>query len=355
MRFPKFSIPKTIRVGKTSVRIHAAINFLILAGCCSFLLTGSIISFATLINQALHRPPVQPQNGCNGHPELCDRRYSEITQVGAHESAFVGIMPSENQNYDVTTQLDAGIRFLQTQTHKNHFGQLALCHTHCLMENAGLLSDYLLTIKEWLDTHPKEVVTLLLTTHDNIPMTSFDHAYNVSGIKPYTYTPPLLPDNKTPAYVPLATWPTLSQLIAQNQRLITFMDYGAPHPAASYILPEFAYFWETPFDSTSPSSLSQCDMDRPMHLVKSEKNRATKKTEGFMYIVNHFLDTEVGQVSIPNRRDAARTNSWAGKGGIGDRVGVCTGKWGRRPGVVLVDFFERGEVIRVQDRLNGFL
>ena len=74
-----------------------------------------------------------------------------------------------------------------------------------------------------------------------------------------------------------------------------------------------------------------------------------------MYIVNHFLDTEVGQVSIPNRRDAGRTNSWMGKGGVGERVDVCETKWGRKPAVVLVDFFEMGEIVRIQNRLNGFL
>ena len=56
-------------------------------------------------------------------------------------------------------------------------------------------------------------------------------------------------------------------------------------------------------------------------------------------------------VSIPDRRDAKRTNSWKG---IGEHVRVCEGKWGRQPGVVLVDYFEQGEVIKAQNLLNGF-
>ena len=305
-------LPKTVGFGKTSVRIHTAINFLILTSCCSLLLINAFIAIITQINQSLHRPRTQPQNGCNGHPELCTRRYSDITQIGAHESAFVGIMPFDNQNFDVTVQLDAGIRFLQIQTRRNHFGQLALCHTHCLMENAGLLSDYLLSVREWLDHHPQEVVTLLLTTHDQFNMTAFDHAYTVSGAKHYAFTPPIV--NNTVSFLPLSAWPTLGTLIAQNTRLITFMDYGAPNPVAPYILPEFIYFWETPFDSTDPATLHQCNMDRPRNLLRTEKNTQTQKTRGFNYIVNHFLDTEVGVVSIPDRRDAKRTNSWEGIG-----------------------------------------
>ena len=75
--------------------------------------------------------------------------------------------------------------------------------------------------------------------------------------------------------------------------------------------------------------------------------------------MNHFLDTELkvgvggGGVSIPDRRDVGRTNMWEGKGGIKEHVEVCVAKWGRRPGVVLVDFFERGEVVWAQDVMNG--
>ena len=220
------------------------------------------------------------------------------------------------------------------------------------MENAGLLSDYLLAVREWLDKHPQEVVTLLLTTHDDFNMTAFDKAFAVSGAKHYAFTPPIV--NHTVSYLPLASWPTLGALIAQNKRLVTFMDYGAPDPAAPYILPEFRYFWETPFDSTDPAILSQCNMDRPGYLARSEKNTQTAKTRGFNYIINHFLDTEVGPLSVPDRRDAKKTNNWVGRGGIGEHVKACEAKWGSKPGVVLVDYFEEGEVIRAQDLMNGF-
>ena len=340
-----------IRFGKKSVRIHVAINFLLLATCCGVLLTNAIISYSTQIYQLLNRPATQAQNGCNGHPSLCMRRYSEYTQVGTHGSAFVGIMPADNQNYNIRVQLDAGIRFLQIQTHKNHFGQLSLCHTHCMLQDAGLLSSYLATVKEWLDSHPQEVVTVLITTHDHFPMSAFDHAFNVSGAKPYVYIPPL--KNLMKESLPHDAWPTLGELIGKGTRLITFMDYGAPNLVAPYILPQFFYFWETPFDSTDPAALSRCDIDRPAHL--STKLVATNETRKYNYIVNHYLDTEVGVVDIPNRRDTWRTNSWAGAGGIGQHVEACVERWGEGPAVVLVDYFEKGEVILAQNRMNGLL
>lgn len=56
---------------------------------------------------------VQPTNTvpCNGHPEFCNRKYSNITQIGAHNSPFVrpGNLAA-NQMLDVETQLNDGIR-----------------------------------------------------------------------------------------------------------------------------------------------------------------------------------------------------------------------------------------------------
>lgn len=336
---------------KKSVRIHAAINFLIIVTCNLVLLTNALISLSTYLYQCLHRPPTQAQNGCNGHPELCSRRYTSIVHMGTHGSAFVGIMPADNQNHDITTQLDAGIRFLQTQTHRNHFGQLSLCHTHCTLQDAGLLSHYLATVTRWLDTHPQEVVTLLLTTHDRFNISAFDRAFEVSGAKRYIYTPPL--ENLMREALKREEWPTLQEMIDKGTRLVTFMDYGAPDPLAPYILPQFYYFWETPFSSTDPAALSRCDIDRPAFLIEAAGKGETDEMGRFGYIVNHYLDTEVGVLDIPNRRDAGDTNSWDGRRGIGQHLRACEARWGTKPGVVLVNYFEKGDVIRAQDRLNG--
>ena len=80
-----------------------------------------------------------PSVACNGNGTLCSRSYSNITQIGAHDLAFVGILPTNNQLYNVITQLDSGIRFLQAQTYNNS-DILYLCHTTCLKRDAGPLT-----------------------------------------------------------------------------------------------------------------------------------------------------------------------------------------------------------------------
>lgn len=70
--------------------------------------------------------------------------------------------------------------------------------------------------------------------------------------------------------------------------------------------------------------------------------------------MNHFLDTKVWGMEVPDRRDAARTNAYRGKGGIGEQAERCAGLHGKAPAAVLVDYFDRGEVFKAQDALNGF-
>lgn len=151
---------------------------------------------------------------CNGHSELCDRKYSNITFIGSHDSAFVGTSVADNQDTSVADQLAQGVRFLQAQTH-NETGVIELCHTLCALEDAGPLEAYLGTIKTFLDSNPNEVVTLLLTNQDGLSGTAFDAVFQSSGIKSYAFTPS---GNLT-----MAQWPTMGQLIAMGQRLVVFM------------------------------------------------------------------------------------------------------------------------------------
>lgn len=157
---------------------------------------------------------------CNGQAAYCTRRYSNITQIGAHDSPFVGPLPQQNQNLPVTKQLDFGIRFLQGQTHKNPLDNsiIELCHTSCFLEDAGPLKSFLGTVKTWLDTHPNEVVTLLLTNQDSFPVSKFDEVFADSGIKQYAFIPP-----SSPNVLAMDKWPTLSEMINNGKRLVVFL------------------------------------------------------------------------------------------------------------------------------------
>lgn len=277
---------------------------------------------------------IKAQTLCNGYAELCGRRYSNITTIGTHDSAFVGELPQDNQDVSVTAQLDAGIRFLQAQSHKNLLGTLELCHTSCFEEDAGSLESYLSTVKTWLDANPNELLTILLVNGDNVPVSMFDAAYTSSGLKPYAYTPPTSP-------IGINSWPTLKEMITAGTRVVAFLDAGA-NASVPYILDEFTYFFETPYDTTDPT-FPECTIDRP----------PGGTADGRMYIVNHFLDLDLDGIDIPDNAADNTTNAATGVGSIGAQADLCIGLYGKAPVGILVDYFDRGNVFAAQNTLNG--
>lgn len=131
-------------------------------------------------------------------------------------------------------------------------------------------------------------------------------------------------------------------VLGQTLILRLIEDYGANTSQVPYILDEFSYFFETPYDVTDPA-FSRCKIDRPPNA----------SPDGRMYIVNHFLDVDVLGIKIPDREKADQTNAATGKGSIGAQCQVCEGLYGREPNVVLVDFVDKGNVMKAQKILNG--
>lgn len=72
-----------------------------------------------------------------------------------------------------------------------------------------------------------------------------------------------------------------------------------------------------------------------------------------MYLMNHFVDDEFLGIATPDNEHDFRTNAAQGKGSIGESAERCEGLWGRRPNLVLVDMFDRGQVEEAEGRLNG--
>lgn len=268
---------------------------------------------------------------CNGYPELCQRKYSNVTQVGAHNSPFVkrGNLAS-NQALDVTVQLNDGVRMcrlweeqsielaneasliVQGQTHMVN-GVIYLCHTSCDVLNAGTLESYLSTIVTWVRAHPYDVVTILIANGDYIGVGNFTQAVQNSGLIPHLYTPPEIP-------MGLDDWPTLSHMILTGKRVVLFMDYNANQTEVPYILDEFSQIWETPFNPTD--NTFPCVVDRPPYLPQDQARKR-------LYLINHNLNFEVSlgnfNLLIPNFPEMNITNGVSGPGSLGLSAEQCTG------------------------------
>ncbi|KAK4044625.1 PLC-like phosphodiesterase [Parachaetomium inaequale] len=293
---------------------------------------------------------------CNNSPDLCSRAYNNITHMGAHDSAFLRDASTSNsvagnQYYNATIALSAGIRLLQAQVHLSSNNTLELCHTDCRILDAGPLEAWLARIKHWLDANPNDVVTLLLVNSDNQPASSFGTVFDRSGISTYAYTPP----SSSGSNQNTITWPTLQALITANTRLITFIA-SLPSPTTSdypYLLNEFNHVFETPYNTTSPSSFT-CALDRGGNSTSVQ----TAISAGMLPLLNHFVYLELTpDIWIPaaSAVDATNSPSETEVGALGRHLRDCMGEWGNNARVVfvLVDFYDRGPAVGAADRVNG--
>ena len=289
-------------------------------------------------------------SACNNSPLLCNKAYSDITHLGAHDSPFLrdastGFSTSGNQAYDSPTQLDAGVRLLSAQVH-NENGAWHLCHSSCSLLDAGPLNTWLATIKTWMDKNPNEVVTVLLVNPDNASAQQLAAEFSWSGIDQYAYTP-------LSATSPASNWPTLQSMISQNKRLVTFVAAlpSASNTVAPYLLDEFAYLFENPFEVTSLSDFT-CTPDRPSAVAGQP---AAAISSGRLPLMNHFLGMDQGLgIIAPDIGNITITNAPGDvTGNLGKSASECQQVYGQKPTFILVDFFDQGPAISTVDRLNG--
>lgn len=290
----------------------------------------------------------QDDVACNNSPSLCDRKYSEVTHLGGHNSAFVrddttNDSVAGNQYYNATRALDAGLRLLQAQVHYEN-NTLRLCHSSCSLLDAGPLEDWLGAVKTWMDANQNDVVTVLLVNSDSKEASEFGDAFDGSGISEYGYEPE--GDSKT-------SWPTLAKMINDNKRLVSFVtniEESTEHP---YLLDEFTYVFETPFEVTTPGGFN-CSVDRPSDLDSG----SSAINDGMLPLMNHFLYQDLGGglgIMLPDVGEIENTNSdqESKAGQLGRHASECKEEWNQNPTFILVDFFDEGNTLDVADSLNS--
>ncbi|KAJ0164261.1 putative secreted protein [Colletotrichum tanaceti] len=284
---------------------------------------------------------------CNNYVEFCDRKYSNITEVGCHNSPFVRPGNSaSNQALDVTTQLNDGVRFLQAQIQwptngtKPHF-----CHSSCDILDVGPITEWLTTVREWVAAHPYDVVTILLGNGNYSTPDLYAPFIESTGILQYAYEPPFLP-------MTIEDWPTLSQMILGGKRVVMFLDYMADQQKFPWLLDQFSQMWESPFDPMDRTF--PCTVQRPPDLPdEAARDR--------LYLMNHNLNAEYNifgaSILVPAVSLLNETNNVTGYGSLGVSAQQCTDKWDRPPKILNVDYYNYGgypgSVFEVQARMNN--
>ena len=329
--------------GTNATATSTTSNTLLLVG-------GSSTANATSTSSTTSAAPSNTQ-ACNNYPELCNRQYMSFTEVCAHNSAFSRPNnAASNQQYDIIAQLNDGVRMIQGETHYVN-DTIFSCHTSCDILNAGTLQSELSTVASWVQTHPYDVVTILLVNSDYRNVTDYVAPIQNSGLAPYLYTPPKVPMHRT-------DWPVLSDMILSGKRVVVFMDYMANQTEVPYVLDEFSQMWETPF---SPQNISfPCTQQRPPGLNSQQQDLVP-------YLANHNLNLEISlgssSILIPNFATLDQVNSVSGvgsngtMGSLGAMAQDCNITWGRPPAWLLVDYYNQGnypgDVFEVAAQMNG--
>jgi hypothetical protein len=325
-----------------STNVISSSSQILLEGSVATATTGAASSNPSATSTST---PFQPSNEtpCNNYPEFCSRKFSNITEVSAHNSPFASIDNlASNQAYPVTTQLDDGIRQLQAQIHfVNNIPHF--CHTSCDLLDAGPITTWLTTVYNWVSTHPYDVISIILENGDYKPVTSYVPFIEATGLVNYAYIPPKIP-------MSIDDWPTLEVMLLTGKRIVFFMDYNANQTAVPWILDQFSQLWETPFDQTNRSF--PCNVQRPPNLSPS----AAKKS---MYMTNHNLNYEISllgnDILVPYLPLLDATNNVSGFGSLGQGVQDCVQMWNYPPKFLDVDFYNAGggSVFEVAAKWNG--
>jgi hypothetical protein len=255
---------------------------------------------------------------CNGSALLCDRRFDEVAYLVTHnamsnaEDRF--ILP--NQTFPIYRQLEDGVRGLMLDVHEADDGTISLCHANCRLGQRRLV-DGLRDIREFLDCHPREVLTIIFESY--VPESAIAQGFEDSGLMRYVRAQPMG-----------AAWPTLRELIAANERMVVFTADAAR--TLPWHLYSYDYCWENPYHAETPAELS-CAEDR------GTRDRS-------LWIFNHFLTAPTAR---PDLAEMINHDPF-----FQEHVDACrVDAGGDLPNFVTVDFYEIGDGLAVVDTLNG--
>lgn len=274
-----------------------------------------------LLTLAFGFSSVMVQAQCNGNPDLCGRRYDQVSYLTTHNAfnAEEDGFNFPNHTYGLTRQLNDGVRGLMIDVY-DEAGVATVYHSIAVLGTATLESN-LTEIKDFLDANPNEVVTIIFECYADFEL--IETAFINTEVLDYTWEQPLG-----------ELWPTLQQMIDENKRLVVLSDRNDAAPGEDW----YHYVWnfavETPFSNSSNSDFT------------CEFNRGDENND--LFILNHFAtDPNVG-VGRTDLSELANEFDF-----FVERAFQCWNETGKFPNFPTVDFYELGQTLAVVDSLNS--
>ncbi|MGB7980274.1 MAG: hypothetical protein WCF36_05730 [Candidatus Nanopelagicales bacterium] len=304
--------------------------------------------------------------GCNGHDELCDVPFDQVAIAATHNSMSIadGTWFLAEQPKDMIDSLDDGIRGLlvdtwyaqptadggaimadrslagaEAQLRATYGEQVTasvrrtidrarrdaptgppepyFCHTVCEI-GSDPMAPIMKRLDTWLDEHPREVVVLFI--QDTVTPADTDAVLRAAGLVERAY---VHPDG--------AQWPTLGQMIDADQRLLVLMENEGGGTEFPYLHQGFDLVADTAYTFDTAADFT-CTLERG-------------RPDSPLFAINHWLAGFTRLVSNSEQVNAYDV--------LRARVDECQAVRDRSPGLIAVNWYDRGDLFRVVDELNG--
>jgi len=224
-----------------------------------------------------------------------------------------------NQTYSISNQLNAGVRGLMLDTYDGADG-VALTYHAIEALGSQKLVDVLQEVKAYLQQNTNAIISIIFQNEGG--NTQLEQAIDSIGLDAYTYT-----------HTAGTAWPTIQNMVNNNQRLVLFVEKNKL-PRANYLMNAFSIIFDTKYEF---SNVNQFNADL---------NRGTSGSKE-LYLVNHWLS---GLLGLPDKNLAPQANARAV---VGKRVQDCSTTNNHFINFLGVDFVEIGDAKAVVDSINA--
>ena len=256
---------------------------------------------------------------CNGSLNLCSKQYNEVAYLTTH-NAFNSeedglLLP--NQTYNIISQLNAGVRGLMIDVY-DHLGIPTAYHSIFALGTIPL-SNIFNEINTFLNNNPSEIITIILECH--VTANDIENEINQSGLSDFLYT-----HN--------SVWPTLQNMIDNNNRLVIFTDVDDASSSQDW----YHYIWDYAVETHySVNTINDFTFDF---------NRGDSMND--LFILNHFVTDAILGYGLHTESMAVNSNPFF----IG-RAMDCYTQTNKFPNFVTVDFYDLGDGLDVVNQLNN--
>jgi hypothetical protein len=254
---------------------------------------------------------------CNGAPQLCDRRYDQVSYATTHNAMSAGAEGwiHSDQRYGIARQLSDGIRALMLDVHELQ-GEPYLCHGSACATGKRKLVDGLRDIARFMRHNPDEVVTIIFEPY--VDPAQIRDALVAVGL-----------DTQLHVQDPAQPWPTLRQLIERHQRLVVFTEHdGGAFP---WFHDVWQFAWDTNWEFYRPEDMN-CNPNRG-------------SVANGLFIFNNIMVTDDDAEAFAHQ---INVNPF-----LLGRAQECQDASGKRANFVTVDYYDVGDLFSVVRTLNG--